>query len=435
MLKQSIKLPNPINKASLRILPSSNGVYLFKHDANYIYIGKSNNIKARILSHFENAKIIPKERAIFDNSNTLEYIVVDSEFNALILEASLIQKHHPKYNVIWKDGRSYLYIKITIKDEYPKLFSVRKEDDQKSLYYGPFGSSKDVNILLRSIRNIFPFCTQKKVTAKACFYSKIGLCNPCPNTINAHKDPVLKSQQKAQYRNNIKSIIKILNGNTDLILKTRYQDLKLLSQTQQYEQAIKVRNSISSLEFLIHNRRFAREINQVQYVNPIAALYLLLRQYFSRLTKPSRIECYDISNLSQKQSTASMVVAINGVMDKSQYRKFKIKRVDSRSDFDMLKEVIDRRLKHSWPLPNLIVLDGGRPQVKMIKDHLISLQKDIPIIGIAKNPDRLVMGDNALSTFRPAIHNDGFNFIRQMRDESHRFAKKYHLYLRERKIV
>jgi len=435
MLKQSIKLPNPINKTDFRTLPSSNGVYIFKHNEDYMYIGKSNNIKVRILSHFENAKIIPKEKAIFDNSNTLEYVAVDSEFNALILEASLIQKHHPKYNVIWKDGRSYLYIKITIKDDYPKLFSVRKERDKNSLYYGPFGSSKDVNILMRSLRKIFPFCTQKKVTAKACFYNKIGLCNPCPNTVSTLQDPVLKNQQKAQYRNNIKSIIKILNGNTDLILKARYRELKLLSESQHYEQAIKVRNSISNLEFLIHNRSFSQEINQNHNFNATASLFTLLKQYFSRLKKPSRIECYDISNLSQKQSTASMVVAINGMMDKSQYRKFKIKRVSSRSDFDMLKEVVDRRLKHTWPLPNLIILDGGRPQVKMIKDHMISLQKDIPVIGIAKNPDRLIIGDSSLSTFRPAIYNDGFNLIRMMRDESHRFAKKYHLYLRERKIV
>jgi len=435
MTIQTIKLSAPVDKSTFHSLPASNGVYLFKKDNVYLYIGKSNNIKARILSHLENAKNILKERAIFDNSNKLEYISVDCEFNALLLEASLIQKHHPKYNVIWKDGKSYLYIKVTKGDEYPKILTVRKEYDNKSLYFGPFSSSKDVEILIRSLRKVIPFCTQTKITSKACFYHKIGLCNPCPNVINKLEDEHEKKQQKYLYREHIRTIVNILKGNTDPVLKSLYKKLSLLTLKQDYESAISIRNSITHFNFLIHFRTFTHEeFTHIAFDNSLQ-LYNLLKPLFPNLNKLSRIECFDISNLSQKQATGSMVVNSNGLLDKSQYRKFKIKRLDSQSDFEMLEEVIKRRMNNKWPKPDLIILDGGRPQVTVIKQLLNSIGKNIPLIGIAKNPDRLVIGNEFLSTFKPKLYNSGFNLVRLMRDESHRFAKKYHLLLRERKII
>lgn len=435
MNTQIQQLHKPINRKIFRTLPASNGVYIFKKNNQYIYIGKSNNIRARILSHWENAKNIPKENAIFENSDSLEYRLVDSEFNALILEASLIQKHRPNYNVIWKDGKSYLYIKITVKDEFPKLFAVRKESQVNSVYFGPFSSSKDVDILMRSLRKIYPFCTQKKLSSRACFYHKIGQCNPCPNLINKIQDPVEKEQKKKLYKHNIVSIIKILKGNTDLILHDMYKKLKTASKSEDYENAIKLRNAINNLEFLIHNRKFSQDPYLPNLQNNIVQLKGILFPYFPEIKQLIRLECFDISNLSQKQATASMVVATNGIIDKSQYRKFKIKNTKIFSDFEMLEEVIVRRFKQKWPKPDLIILDGGRPQVTIVLKKLKQLNTEIPVIGIAKNPDRLIMGNKLLSTFKPNIQHYGFNFIRLMRDESHRFAKKYHLYLRERKIV
>lgn len=431
----TLQLQKPINRKSFQTLTTSNGIYLFKKNNTYVYIGKSNNIKSRILSHWENAKNIPKEKAIFENSNRLECISVDSEFNALILEASLIQKYRPIYNVIWKDGKSYLYIKITIKDEYPKLFAVRKESQSNSLYFGPFSSSKDVEILIRSLRKIYPFCTQKKITSRACFYNKIGQCNPCPNIIHNIQDTAEKNRQKKLYKRNITSIIKILKGNTDLMLHDMYQKLKVSSKNEDYETALKLRNAITNLEFLVHYRKFSQDPYIPHVQNNIVQIRSILHPYFPEIKKLTRIECYDISNLSQKQATASMVVATNGIIDKSQYRKFKIKSTEIYSDFEMLHETVNRRFKHSWPQPDLIIIDGGRPQVSTVLKSLTQLHIKIPIIGIAKNPDRLVIGDKFLSTFKPNIHHYGFNFIRLMRDESHRFAKKYHLFLRERKIV
>src|SRR3989338_10749643 len=150
-----------LNKKAISSLPPSTGVYLFKKNKEILYIGKAVSLKARLLSHLENAKLDPKEDLIVKNSDRIEYFLTDSEFKALLLESAFIQKYQPTYNLRWKDDKSYLYIKITSKDEFPKVFSVRREDDKKSLYFGPFPSQRSLEEILNSIRKIFPFCQQK----------------------------------------------------------------------------------------------------------------------------------------------------------------------------------------------------------------------------------------------------------------------------------
>ena len=161
-MKQVFPLQNPLSKVSYSKLPSTAGIYLFKKGKTYLYIGKSVNIKARVLSHVENTQQDVKELAIVSQADSIETQITDSEFKALLLESELIQIHHPKYNIIWRDGKSHLYIKIT-EENYPKIYPVRKEDDKKSLYFGPFSSTRDVDSLLRTIRRIIPFCSQKRL--------------------------------------------------------------------------------------------------------------------------------------------------------------------------------------------------------------------------------------------------------------------------------
>ncbi len=418
-------------------VPPSCGVYFFKKGDEIIYIGKSVNLKARLLSHIENAKLDNKEAAIIGNSDVIEYVIADSEFKALLLESDLIRKHKPKYNSRWRDDKSYLYIKITMKDDYPKIFAVRREFDEVSRYFGPFPSMYSIEEILKEIRKIFPYCTQKKLSKRPCFYSKIHLCNPCPNTIDLIKDEEEKARQKRIYRNNIRQIIKILEGKTDVVLKGLYQDLKDLTETEKYEDALILRNKIFRFEHLIHDRIFSSTHiteNYNQSEGRTKNLLEILQPYFPSLSKLNRIECYDISNFSQKDATASMVVFTDGLSDKSQYRRFRIKNKALQSDFDMLDEVIRRRFNQDWIQPDLITIDGGKPQIRRVKEVLESLNITIPLIGIAKNPDRLIIGIDALPTIRPPVRSLGFGMIRALRDESHRFAKKYHLLLRNKKL-
>jgi len=420
-----------ITDLQVKRLPQSIGIYLFKRGADYLYIGKSLNIRERVQNHRERAEIDAKEKAIVEKSDTVEYVICSSELHALVLESQLIQKHRPLYNIIWKDDKSYLYIKIPIKEVFPRISLVRKEDDGKSLYFGPYSSTRDVRFLLRSIRKVVPFCTQKQPLKKPCFYSKIGLCNPCPGSVNGEANGSIRKQ----YRVQIKKILTILEGKAEIVLGELRIEIEKRSKSEKFEEALELRNKLLSLEQLIHLRSFERFEYSNAYDPGIALqkLATLLQSVGVQSTSLSRIECYDISNLMQKEATASMVVATNGILDKAEYKRFKIK-TEGVNDFRMLSEVISRRMNNDWTRPDLIVIDGGTPQVTAISRILKKYNIEIPLIGIAKHPDRVVvLTKGATKTYKFSMYNEGFKLIQQVRDESHRFAKKYHTLLRGRK--
>lgn len=424
-------------REAINTLPTTNGIYQFVSKGELIYIGKSVNLKARLLSHLENARLDQKEAAIVNNADKIEIIITDSEFKALLLESQLISKYKPKYNVRWRDDKSYLYIKVPVKEEYPKFYLTRREQQKNVMYFGPFPAVRTATNVLREIRKVFPFCTQKKIGKHPCFYSKIGLCRPCPSTIANIKDKPEQQKLKREYRYNVRQVIKVLEGKTDLVLTNLYKELKELTEQQKYEEAIQLRNRIYRLEGLIHGKKIEpesmEEYNRSE--ESLNQLKKILQRYFPELHEIHRIECYDISNLSQKQATASMVVVTDGLVDKKEYRKFKIKDLKSQSDFEMMYEVLQRRFKNKWERPNLIVVDGGKPQVRIALKALRDIKIDLPLIGIAKHPDRLIIGNLDTPMIRPDYRNPGFNLIRALRDESHRFAKKYHLFLRDKKMM
>ena len=155
-----------ISKDQINALPQAIGLYLFKRGNEFIYIGKSLNIRERVYNHFERAAFDAKEFAIIEKSDHIEHIICSTELHALVLESELIQKYRPPYNVIWKDDKSYLYIKIPLKDPFPRVSLVRKENDNTSKYFGPFSSTRDVRFLLQSIRKVVPFCMQKQPVKK-----------------------------------------------------------------------------------------------------------------------------------------------------------------------------------------------------------------------------------------------------------------------------
>ena len=426
------------SKKEIHALAASPGVYIFRNGEEILYIGKAVSIRARLLSHFESAKLDPKEALIVQNSKQIDYYLTDSEFKALLLESFLIQKHQPKYNSRWKDNKSYLYIKITIKENFPKVYTVRKEFDGKSLYFGPFPSQKDAETILATIRKLFPFCRQNKITKYACFYSKIGLCNPCPNEIAKLKDKRTLIRLKRIYRSNIRQLARILRGEVELVLKDSYKLLKDLGKEEKFEQALRLRNHIRRFEQLISQTQFSSDITTGynRSLESLEKLKYTLKMYFGTLPRLHRIECYDVSSLLQKDATASMVVFTDGMADQSEYKRFRIKNKYSSSDFAMLEEVFLRRFRQNWPKPELIVVDGGTPQVLKVKQALLRLKAAIPLIGIAKHPDRIIINSSLrLITVRPPVTDLGFNLVRAIRDEAHRFARKYHLLLREKRMM
>jgi excinuclease ABC subunit C len=428
----------PNNHNAILKAPATTGIYIYKgNKGEILYVGKAVSIKARLLSHEQNAKIDAKEALIIKSATKIKLIPVQSEFEALLLEASTISRLRPKFNVRWKDDKSNLYIKITTGEMYPKVLLTRKEDDGLSRYFGPFSSVHSAESLLRALRKIVPFCTQNKLGSSKCFYSKIGLCNPCPNSIYKISDKALQRKLRAKYKTNIKLLCNVLTGQTSKIKKELLREITMLSNNNRFEDAIAYRDTLNKLDFLIRYGKLG-DANQHDYNKEIQRstreLKQLLVDFFPQLSKLDRIEIYDNSTLGFTHQTASMVVFENGRNNKQEYRRFKLD-AKTISDFDMMKEVITRRLTNDWKKPDLIVVDGGKPQVKVAMSVLNSQKQHIPIIGIAKNPDRLIIGVVDLPTIKPLSTNLGFRLIQRGRDEAHRFAKKYHIYLRSKTAV
>lgn len=416
-------------------IPSSPGVYIFYKKDRPLYIGKATNLKARIRSHFNSAFSGDKnEQNIVANANKIKYYLTQSDFLALILEAELISRFQPAYNRRGRDDKSFLYLKVAVNELYPKVYPVRKtEINNQGLYFGPFPNQKVVLSLMRTLRKIFPFCSQKKIGRSACFYNKLGLCQPCPNLIVKIKDAKEKKRQTRLYNKNIKKIINILKGKINIVFNQLYRQLNSLIKKEDYEKALKLRNEIFLLQQLTSSKfnNLEEKINLNDF-NQLSSLKSLLKPYFTNLKDLKRIEAIDISNFMGKKTTGSLVVFKNGMPEKSSYRRFKIKQEKVGSDFKFIEEILARRFKNNWPIPQLLVIDGGKPQILTTIKFLKKINKNIPVIGIAKRPDRLIIGVKNFPTIRLPLSNSGFNLIRLIRDEAHRFAKKYHLFLRRK---
>ena len=417
-------------------LPQEPGIYIFKKQGKPIYIGKSISIRSRVLSHLAQAVLSVKEAAIINSADSIETHTTLSNFDAILLEADFIKKYKPKYNVSWKDDKNYLYIKITTKDTYPKIFPVRKEQDGKSKYFGPFGSTKVTHTLIYELRRIIPFCTQKKIGKRGCFYSKIGLCRPCPNVIEKITDTTQQKKLKTQYRSSINRVIRLLSGQSHTTLNDIEKKMNQLTKNERYEDAIIARDTYLQFSHFLERKSFDRYIYtpSADKNNLQEELHFFLKKYFSyKLNKNSyRVECYDISNLQGSYPTGSLVVCKNGELSKSDYKKFSVRRKGI-SDIHMLEEVLQRRFKHKdWGQPDLIILDGGKPQLRTIYQLFKKQHVTIPVISIAKRPDRIVIPFNGFKPISLRKEQALYRLIQSLRDESHRFAKKYHVFLRDR---
>lgn len=418
--------------------PTHPGVYQYWAGDKLLYIGKAVSLRARLLSHAQNAKLDPKEAAVVYGADKIRYTLTDNDFFALLLESQLIGKYQPPYNLIAKDGRSYLYISIDMNDEFPKPRLVRGSDlpiihNSKSIIhnFGPFPSTAVAEEILKAIRRLVPYCTQKGITKRQCFHSHVGLCNPCPSKVNELQGEE-REQGVLEYRTHVRQIIKILQGKTDPVIESLTMRMTKLSERQDYEEALNLRNKIERFQRWIDTHSFSDK--RVLVINDseakLESLKLLLSQELPNLNSLHRIECYDASNLLFQHSVVSMVVLTDGRIDKSQYRRFKIKNPRANSDFTRLQEALTRRFKNKWDSPNLLIIDGGKPQVRMALKVMDQLENPPLMLGLAKAPDRLIIphtnnGRTTLITLSPDQNHPGFNLLKLLRDESHRFANSY----------
>jgi len=378
-------------------LPKTFGVYAFKKGAKFFYVGKAANIKERVKQH----------KDLLGLAKEIGYIKTNSEIEALILEAKLIKKIQPKYNVLWRDDKNYFYVAIT-KEDFPRVIITHqlkiKNCKLKIDFIGPFIEGTSLKRALTYLRRTFPYYTSKSHPKGSCLWCHLKLC-PGP-------DPV-----KPEYQKNIKSLVFVLKGNSRKVLNDLERRMKKSSLLQEYEKAAKIRDKITSLERVIDPQQI-----------------------------PGRAEAYDVSNIQGEEAAGSMVTFINGRPAKNFYRKFKIKIAGKPNDVAMIKEILSRRLRHAeWPYPDLILIDGGKAQlnaalraINLAKpSYRLGLAKfgNIRIMSIAKKKNELFIEGRKNPVLLRTLPREMFNLILQLRDEAHRFAISYHRKLRKKRLL
>lgn len=443
-------------------LPETPGVYLFKNKrGKIIYVGKAVNLKNRVGSYFQKFEnLLPKTQLLVSEIADLYYIRVESEIEALILEANLIKKHKPHYNIRLKDDKDYIYIKIT-KEDFPTVQLARGKDLKGAKkYFGPFPDGGSARTVYRLIRRLFPFRTCKVDQGKPCFYYHIGLClGPCFGAVD-----------KKTYNLMIRRMIRFLEGHKDEVVTALTEDMHKASDTLQFERAGQIKRQLEAIGYVtqrkqmidryIDNPNLIEDLHQESLRQLAEILNTRAKTAVSKTNAQSgdlpmqvgylsRIECYDNSNLQGSHATSSMVVFINGEPDKSHYRKFRIKKVKGQDDYAYMKEVLTRRFHHlvtstgKWKpdadqsfdsMPDLIVIDGGKGQLAVAKKVLDDLNFEIPIVSLAKRLEEIYLPSNPISIRLPR-DSEALKLVQHLRDEAHRFALGYNRKLRNKALI
>ena len=435
----------------LNNLPNLPGVYQFKNDiGKIIYVGKAKDLKNRVGSYFHvNLTNGSKTSAMVSRINDIDFIEVESEFDALILETELIKKYKPKYNVIQKDDKTYLYIVIrnesftldSKKINVPKIITVRKTELlPKDVRFGPYPDGTTAKFVVRTLRKLFPYrdCSISKFNAyrskrRPCLYGDIGLClAPCVK---------FWPQEITDYKRNIAGIKKILTGGSFSVLKELTKKMDGFAKDNDYEQAARYRDLISKYNYV----RQRYKLPEIYMENPTfvddraeESLKSLAVSLPTLKKSPKRIECYDISNISGTDAVGSMVVAEGGKITKKEYKRFKIKYKKTPDDFEMIYEVISRRSNHkdSWPVPDLLLIDGGKGQVSAAEEAVKNNSWGVVVVGLAKREETIIYRDGLELVELKLDKNDvGLKLLMRLRDEAHRFAQAYHHKLRAKSLL
>lgn len=434
---------NSVLESKLKELPKTPGVYFHKNSKDeIIYVGKAAVLRNRVRQYFQKSRARdPKTEALVEEIVDLEWIEVETEIDALFLEAEMIRRYQPPYNILLRDDKSLQYVRIDINSQHPTVTMTRRPLDDGAEYFGPYIQGYAVKKALRLLRRIFPFATrEKEATMGSRLYEQIGL------------DPGITSGKTSleEYRKNLRILMSYLRGNRVKIVRAIEKEMKVAASEQDFEKAAALRNKLYELNSLKKQIIFSdREFMDLSKDRGLQGLQELL----GLEAPPRRIEGFDISHMSGTDNVASMVVFVSGMPLKSDYRKFKM-RIKGNDDFAHMHEVISRRLSpknvKQWGKPNLFLIDGGKGQLQAAIRARNELGHDTPMIGLAKREEEIVIHkqtsnvsfnieiakklqfDSRVTENEDFIlielgkNTDVVKLLQRVRDESHRFAVTYH---------
>lgn len=429
----------------LKTLPRSSGVYFHKSkEGEIIYVGKAAILKNRVRQYFQSSRDMDiKTRALVEEIHDTDWVETESELDALFLESEMVKRYMPRYNILLRDDKSQMFVRIDVKSEWPHVAFTRNPADDGAVYFGPYYNGFAIKKALRYLRKVFPYYTKPpKLDGRPDLDMHIGL-SPRPGT------------SSKEYKENLKRLIRYMEGGRKAIVSELEKEMKQAAKLHDFENAARLRNNISDLKALQQKIMFGdKEFLDISKDKALSDLVELL----SLPKVPARIEGYDISHMGGTNVVASMVVFTNGVSDRANYRKFKT-RIEHNNDFYNMNETIMRRLSEknlkAWGAPDLILIDGGKGQLDAALKARDERGATIPFIGLAKREEQIVI-DHARSNVQLnkqkleqlegyITSTEGFTLInlphsshiikllQRIRDESHRFAVSYHTVLKRAK--
>ncbi len=375
----------------------------------------------------------PKLRSLINSIETWEYITVRNEDESLILETRLIKEFAPRYNILMRDDKRHLMLKLDLSETFPRLKMARLKKDDSCLYFGPFPKGgalrQTADYLVRLLKLRTCKCAEPGEEDRAhCLAGAVrDCCCPCTGGVT-----------KEQYREKVDRLIAVLNGDIKDIAADLKQKMVEAAGRKNFEKAALFRDIAVNLESLygVRNRHF----EHISIPSSVAGENAVkdLQDVLKLKTPPDNIECFDISNISGTLAVASLVHFTRGCPDKAKYRRFRIRTVVGANDFAMMREAVSRHfsrlLEEKLPLPDLLMVDGGKGQLSSAIEALVSVNvPPFPVIGLAKKQEEIFVPGRSTPIVLPHDRSS-LKLLQAVRDEAHRFAITYHRSLRLKTI-
>jgi excinuclease ABC subunit C len=425
-------------------LPDSAGVYLM-HNAQgeILYIGKAGSLKKRVGSYFRKSTDIgPWKQGMLVEIDFIETIDCEDDWEALLLESRLIKDHRPKYNSMQLDGKTYPYIAVTVKDEFPGVFVTRSPGDKEfkgAKLFGPFASSWALNNAVHMLQTIYKFrtCTlaireddKTNRFFRPCLLHAIKRCSaPCANRIS-----------REEYKSEIDQFLKFMQSKRSVMLRDLKNKMEEASKQKEYEEARRLRDQINAIERLSdrtkHEEEWQSEVTI--FASDPAESIRALRKALGSNEDLRCIEAFDIAHLQGTETVASKVCFVDGRPHKDGYRRFKINTATN-DDYMSMREVISRRYRDAGEglelYPDLIVIDGGKGQLSAAMEGLSVLGNKPPLVISLAKKEELIYLTTQEEPIKLGRNNLGLKLVQAIRDEAHRFAQHYHHLLRKKRVL
>ena len=431
---------NALAAEKARSFPHSPGVYLMKDGVGrVIYVGKAKDLRNRAGSYFLKAAAEDQRTAkLVKEIRDIDFLPADSEVDALLVEARLIKDIQPKFNQDLKDGKSFPYLEIHTREEFPRIEVTRTPKSKGTKLYGPFAAAAGLRGALQVLQKVFKFRTcsleiheddQHWKWFRPCLLASIDQCTaPCNRRIS-----------KDEYRKDVRRLQKFLEGKKNSLLKEMHREMSEAAAELRYEEAARLRDEIRLLETLDQRGELDTHFQpEVFYIEPKKGLAGL--QKVLRLSgRPRTIEGIDIAHLAGTETVASLVQFIDGLPFKPGYRRFRIRDVEGVDDVASIHETVARRFRRlsdqDKVFPDLLLIDGGRGQLNAALSAFSAMEIDPPtVISLAKREEELFVM-NLDEPLRLSRHSYALRLLQYVRDEAHRFAQHYHHILRRRSTL